>query len=105
MLLREKDKQALIDIFETVKLPFEVWAFGSRVKGNAHEGSDLDLVLRMPQLTPMPGAIFADLKETIRASNIPILIELHDWARLPASFHKNIERNYDVLFSCESVID
>lgn len=24
----------------------EVWAYGSRVNGGAHEGSDLDLVLR-----------------------------------------------------------
>ena len=26
----------------------EVWAYGSRVLGTAHEGSDLDLVLRHP---------------------------------------------------------
>jgi predicted nucleotidyltransferase len=26
----------------------EVWAYGSRVTGGAHEGSDLDLVLRHP---------------------------------------------------------
>lgn len=26
----------------------QVWAYGSRVTGGAHEGSDLDLVLRNP---------------------------------------------------------
>ena len=26
-----------------------VWAYGSRVSGESHEGSDLDLVLRSPR--------------------------------------------------------
>ena len=26
----------------------EVWAYGSRVNGRSHDGSDLDLVLRSP---------------------------------------------------------
>ena len=28
----------------------EVWAYGSRVSGHSHGGSDLDLVLRGPEL-------------------------------------------------------
>ena len=28
----------------------EVWAYGSRVNGQSHDGSDLDLVLRGPGL-------------------------------------------------------
>jgi hypothetical protein len=42
MLIREKDKQTLQDIFATIHLPVEVWAYGSRVTGTAHTGSDLD---------------------------------------------------------------
>ena len=30
----------------------EVWAYGSRVNGRSHDGSDLDLALRGPSLTP-----------------------------------------------------
>jgi len=30
----------------------------------------------------------------VRESNIPILIDARDWARLPASFHEVILRNY-----------
>jgi hypothetical protein len=37
------------------------------------------------------------LKMAIRESNIPIMVELSDWAILPASFHKNIENQYEVL--------
>ena len=50
----------------------EVWAYGSRVNGVSHEGSDLDLVLRGPALEPLEGG-FHDLLEAIEKSNIPIL--------------------------------
>ena len=33
----------------------EVWAYGSRVNGESHDGSDLDLVLRGPALEPLDG--------------------------------------------------
>ena len=74
----------------------EVWAYGSRVNGESHEGSDLDLALRGPALEPLDGG-FYDLLEAIGKSNIPILIQAHDWAMLPESFHREIERGYVVL--------
>lgn len=98
MLIREKDKQRLMQIFSSVNLPVQVWAYGSRVNGSAHEGSDLDLVIRSHDLKPMAADIFADLYEQIKESNIPILVELRDWALLPESFHQNIEQHHEVLF-------
>lgn len=98
MLLREKDKQALIAIFEAEETPIQVWAYGSRVNGKAHDGSDLDLVLRTNNLQPLPFKNYTNLCEKIENSNIPILVELRDWARLPVSFHRNIELGYEVLF-------
>ena len=74
----------------------EVWAYGSRVSGRSHEGSDLDLVLRSPTLEPGVDGYF-DLLEAIEKSNIPILVQAHDWARLPESFHREIERSYVVV--------
>ena len=99
MLLREKDKQTLLQIFSSVDIPIEVWAYGSRVNGGAHEGSDLDLVIRNNGLTPLPVIVFIGLSEKIKESNIPILVELRDWALLPESFHRNIEQQYEVIFS------
>ncbi|MEX8548766.1 MAG: nucleotidyltransferase family protein [Mucilaginibacter sp.] len=99
MLLRDKDRQSLIQIFSSVKTPMEVWAYGSRVTGTAHDGSDLDLVARSPDLKPLPIAVYLKLREKITNSNIPILVELWDWAKLPASFHKNIEKQFEVLYS------
>ena len=74
----------------------EVWAYGSRVNGRSYEASDLDLVLRGPTLEPL-GDGFFDLLEAIRQSSIPILVQAHDWARLPESFHREIERDYVVV--------
>ena len=69
----------------------EVWAYGSRVNGRSHPGSDLDLVLRSPTLKECGGGYY-DLVEAIEESTIPILVQAHDWARLPESFHREIER-------------
>ena len=98
MLIRDKDKQTLLRIFEGISIPVEVWAYGSRVNGTAHSGSDLDLVIRSKNLAPIPVSIYAGLCEQIRDSNIPILVELRDWAYLPESFHANIERQFESLF-------
>ena len=74
----------------------EVWAYGSRITGESHEGSDLDLVVRGPELKPL-GDGFFQLVEAIEKSNIPILVQGHDWARLPESF---IERSSGTTWFC-----
>lgn len=75
----------------------EVWAYGSRVNGNGHEASDLDLVVRQPldlkQETPQLG----EMREAFIESNLPIRVEVVDWARVPASFHREIEQAYVVV--------
>ena len=104
MILRNKDKERLIAIFETAATPFEIWAYGSRVNGDAHDGSDLDLVVRTPNLQKLPIDVYLALKEKIQESNIPIVVELFDWARLPEIFHKNILAKHEVLYSNTAMI-
>ena len=99
MLLRTKDRNSLLEIFSSIDLPIEVWAYGSRVSGSAHDGSDLDLVVRSQNLDKLPIDTYLELKEKIKYSNIPILVDLFDWARLPESFHRNIEALHEVLYS------
>jgi len=98
MLLRDKDKETLTRIFSQVDLEIEVWAYGSRVNGDAHEGSDLDLVIRGQNLQKIHLKVFLELKDKIQQSNIPILVDLFDWARLPETFHENIETMHEVLY-------
>lgn len=75
----------------------EVWAYGSRVKGGAHEGSDLDLVLRNPANLAQDVEGRLDLKEALQDSTLPMLVEVHQWSHLPKAFHPNIEAGYVVL--------
>ena len=75
----------------------DVWAYGSRVNGRAHDGSDLDLVLRGPGLEKIPSGRLAAFEDAMRESNIPFLVEARDWARLPERFHREIEREHVVL--------
>jgi predicted nucleotidyltransferase len=75
----------------------EVWAYGSRVTGNGHEGSDLDLVLRNPDGLDLPVSGSSELKEAITQSRLPMLVDIHQWAQLPESFKKNIEHDHVVI--------
>ncbi|GHV10247.1 hypothetical protein AGMMS50229_21290 [Campylobacterota bacterium] len=50
-----------------------VWAYGSRVGGDAHSGSDLDLSIK--DFGQTDGSI-AKLKEAFEESKIPFLIDI-----------------------------
>lgn len=75
----------------------EVWAYGSRVNGTAHEGSDLDLVARNPDDPgrPLPG--LWPLREALSESDLPILVDVLDWALIPESFRREILRGETVV--------
>ena len=75
----------------------EVWAYGSRVNGRSHDGSDLDLVLRGPGLAEIPTGQLGDFEDAVRESSIPFLVEARDWTRLPERFHREIKQNYAIL--------
>ena len=77
----------------------EVWAYGSRVNGRSHDGSDLDLVLRGPRLENIPVDRLAGFKKALQNSMIPFLVDVQDWASLPDRFLREIEMNYVVVIS------
>jgi predicted nucleotidyltransferase len=87
----------LRDLLARYAADADVWAYGSRVCGGAHECSDLDLVLRNPQALTKPAPSLLELEAALQESSLPMLVEVHDWAGLPAAFHRNIERCYIVL--------
>ncbi len=63
----------------------EIWAYRSRANGRAHEGCVL--VLRKPRDPAQPVAGRAALVDAPQDSALPILVEVHGWARLPAGIH------------------
>lgn len=92
--------RAMIEALVREHLPgVEVWAYGSRVNGRSHEGSDLDLILRGPGLRKIPLDRIADFADALRESTIPILVEVRDWTSLPGRFLRQIEREHIVLIA------
>ncbi len=81
----------------------EVWAYGSRVNGGAHESSDLDLVIRLPGQLQQTQKSLPRLRDALQESNLPILVEVLDWARIPEPFRREIERQHVVVMSGEHI--
>jgi len=88
---------ALRDLLAAHTPDAEVWAYGSRVNGQAHDGSDLDLVLRNPDQLDAPQKNLRRLRAALAESNLPILVEILDWARIPESFRREIQREHVVV--------
>lgn len=74
-----------------------VWAYGSRVTGGCHEGSDLDLVIIDPQNPTLHQENLFKLKDVFSESELPILVDVMDWALIPESFKEKIKEKYEVL--------
>lgn len=97
--LREKDYKKLCSLVkEYFTTPVEVWAYGSRVTGKNHEGSDLDLVVRGDGSKAFHWD-FAEFRDALEESTIPILVDVFSWDRIPESFQKNILKQYEILCS------
>ncbi len=99
--LKPKHREVLEAFLQKCLPGVEVWAYGSRINGRSHNGSDLDLVLRGPGLKEIPAGRLADFEEGLHESLIPFLVEARDWARLPERFHRQIEHEHVVLVSGE----
>ena len=92
----------IIRLILAVHLPeAEVIAYGSRVIGTAHEGSDLDLVARNSHNPMLPLCNLAEVRDDFSERNLPILVDIQDWARIPESFRGEIERTGVIVFPAD----
>lgn len=78
--LASQDLELIIKILQQYIPEHEVRVFGSRINNKAKKFSDLDLVVMTDE--PLPLATLADLAEAFSSSNLPIKVDLLDWARL-----------------------
>ena len=79
----------------------EIWAYGSRVYGNektVHHGSDLDLCIK--HFGNENGDVLR-LRALFNESDIPFLIDIFEYERLPQSFQEEIARKYMVIYEPE----
>lgn len=73
----------------------EVWAFGSRARRTAKPYSDLDLAL----ITRQPRSLeqMAAITDAFETSDLPIRVDVVDWASTSEAFRKIIERDRVVV--------
>ena len=95
--LPERYLQMVQAILQTHLPNAEVWAYGSRVNGDYYEASDLDLVVRQPEDLSRQQINLDEVIDAFSESNLPIIVQLVDWARIPASFHDEIMAKYALI--------
>ncbi|KJV07382.1 nucleotidyltransferase domain-containing protein [Methylocucumis oryzae] len=89
--LKSQDSEELNRILKTFLPNHTVWAFGSRVTGNAKPYSDLDLVIVTTQ--PLSLSVMAELKTAFAESDLTIRVDLVDWAVTSDTFRNIIQQN------------
>lgn len=94
LLLRDQDRQRLMVLMAQHLPGITGRVYGSRVTGLAHDASDLDLALIAPNAQPIPFSQLDEFRQALNDSNLPILVDARDWARLPKGFHSEIEKAY-----------
>lgn len=97
LILPEKYLRQVKNILRIHVPRVDVWAYGSRVTGSVHDASDLDLVIRNPDHLLEETLALSELKEAFMESDLPIRVDVMDWARIPESFHREIEQAHVVI--------
>lgn len=86
----------LTDIFDSYCPDAEIWAYGSRVNGDAHDGSDLDLTVKSFN---SDNKDIPTLKRVLSESNIPFIVDINEFDKLPQTFREEIKKDYLVIYS------
>lgn len=99
--LRSKDRLAIEKIASDIFPPqTELWAYGSRVKGNCSDSSDLDLLIIFPQSSDNDLAQLDKLnhfKTSLTESTIPIFVDVFTWKYIPDNFKQDILKTRELL--------
>ncbi len=95
LFIKPEHFKMLTDIFDGYCPDAEIWAYGSRVNGDAHDGSDLDLTVKSFN---SDNKDIPTLKRVLSESNIPFLIDITEFDTLPSTFQKEIVKNYIKIY-------
>ncbi len=97
LFLEEKYLKILTEIFDKYCPNATVIAYGSRIKNEAHSGSDLDLAIIDFDEETEDYSLF-DIRQAIHDSNIPFLVDIFILDTLPESFQKEIKKENIVIY-------
>jgi len=93
--LRLKDLEIIQTVLRASVPQYDVWAFGSRVSHRARPFSDLDLAIITNH--PLSFSQLGDIQEALSASDLPIKVDLLDWASITEGFRDIIRSQYEVI--------
>jgi len=80
---------------ERIPAGYEVRAYGSRVTGKAQRFSDLDLAVAGPN--PLDCKTLESLRDAFSESDLPILVDIRDWATASPGFREVVGNRYEVI--------
>jgi len=100
LYIKQRHLDELTSIFNKYCPNALILAYGSRVKGDAHEGSDLDLVVKK---FGQDDCDLYELREYLRESNIPFLIDVLEYDNLPESFKSEIDKINIQIYPCNEL--
>lgn len=95
LMISPKELHIVKQILQKNVPQFEVWAFGSRVKGSARPYSDLDLAIISQ--APLNFLTLANLSEDFSRSDLPWKVDIVDWATTSNNFREIICEQYQVI--------
>lgn len=93
--LNPRDWEIVRNILARHVPQYEVWAFGSRAKGTAREYSDLDLAIITDH--PLGLSMSAAISDDFVESDLPIKVDVVDWATTSEAFRRIIESDKVVV--------
>lgn len=99
LFIEQEYLKILISVFDKCCPKATIWAYGSRLNGNAHEGSDLDLVVKD---FGDKKCNLSEFREILSQSNIPFLIDILEFNSLPEAFQIEILKDYKVIYTAEN---
>lgn len=95
LFIDKEHLQVLIAIFDNYCPNATIYAYGSRLNGDAHSGSDLDLAVKD---FGDDNCSLAELKEILSQSNIPFLVDISEFNLLPESFREEILKGNEIIY-------
>ena len=89
-------RHMLLDVLAAHVPEAEVWAYGSRVNGRPTKARISILSSAIPPASTRRKSLHR-LRDALAESDLPILVEVLDWARIPQALRREIERRHVVL--------
>ncbi len=93
--LSEKELRIVKNVLKNYVSDYEVLVFGSRVTGNTHKYSDLDIAIRGADKIDL--LVLAAVKDEFQNTDLPFRVDIIDFNRITPEFQAVILSNYSSI--------